>query len=328
MNGLTKTYQLLELLSDGEFHSGDTLSELLKLTRSEVWQTIQQLVHHGVPIETLMGKGHRIPHGLELLQKEVILKNLTEQTKNKLDELIMVEQIDSTNDYLLTQNKYYPNKNIACFAECQTKARGRQNKPWIAPYGTNIYFSLLWHFTKPSAQISGLALAVAITLTIALERYGIKEGLSVKWPNDIFYYGRKLGSIFLDVVNNPVGCNVIIGIGLNTQLPAAVAQSIDQAWTDIYQITREKPKRNYLAGLMLNELIQSLLLFEEQGLTPFLPAWQKLDHLIGKTVTLELAGKQIHGIMQGVSDKGELILLDNNQEKRYMSGALSIYLPQ
>jgi BirA family biotin operon repressor/biotin-[acetyl-CoA-carboxylase] ligase len=326
MDGLVKAYQLLKLLSDGEFHSNETLSNTLNLSRDDVWHTLQQLIHHGVQVETLMGKGHRIPHGIELLQREKIDTELSDVAKNKLAELILLEEVDSTSDYLLANSKSFADKNVACFAEYQTQGRGRHGKRWIAPYGTNIYFSLLWHFAKTPTQISGLSLAIAITVTMVLERYGIKEGVSVKWPNDVLYYGRKLGGILLDVASeNHNGCIAVIGIGLNTHMPAVTANQIDQPWTDIQQITHSKPKRNYLAGLLLNELIHSLLLFTEQGLVPFLPAWRHLDRLIGKTVSLEIAGKQIRGIMQDISDKGELILLDqNNQEKHYLSGELSL----
>jgi BirA family biotin operon repressor/biotin-[acetyl-CoA-carboxylase] ligase len=323
-------YQLLTLLSDGQLHSGESLSERLGLSRNTIWHTIQELLHHGIPVESPIGKGHCIPQGVELLQPELIHQHLSPEATSALGELILLDVVNSTSNYLLSNLKSYSDKNVTCFTEYQSEARGRRGKRWVSAFGSNICFSLLWHFPKNLAQLSGLSLAIAVMVTMALARYGVTDGIHVKWPNDILWKGRKLGGILLDVVNDSQHSTAVIGIGLNTHLPASITPQIDQPWADIQQITRHKPKRNELAGLLLNELLLGLKLFMDQGLTPFLPAWRHLDPLIGKTVTLDMAGgKTAQGIMQGVSNKGELILLDqHNQEKYYLSGKLSLRYPK
>jgi len=52
-----------------------------------------------------------------------------------------------------------------------------------------------------------------------------------------------------------------------------------------------------------------------------------LDHTLGKTVTFYAASGNINGVMDDISNKGELILLcEDNQKKRFLSGELSIRL--
>lgn len=323
------TYKLLMLLNDGKFHSGQTLADTLKISRSAIWKASKQLSELGIDIQSISGKGYRIPHGVELLNQTHIEQQLDPNTKNALDQLIILnDKIGSTNDYLLSLIQSQPQKKIACFAEYQTQARGRRGRTWIAPYGTNIYHSLLWHFDKDPAEIVGLTLAIAVALTQALARYGIKEGISVKWPNDILWQGRKLAGILLEVVGERHEHSaVVIGVGLNTYIPHSLGHQINQPWVDVYQITQSFPRRNQLAAFLLNELIHALQLFEQEGLNPFIAPWYQLDHMMGKTVTLHTPNGKIKGIMHNISDKGELILLcDDGQEKHFLSGELSLRL--
>lgn len=68
-------------------------------------------------------------------------------------------------------------------------------------------------------------------------------------------------------------------------------------------------------------------MFEKEGLTSFLDTWRQHDSMIGKKVTLETSDGKINGIMDNVSDRGELILRnDAHLKKSYLSGELSVRL--
>ena len=321
-------YKILQHLSDGSFHSGEALGKKLGITRSAAWKAIQQLTALNIPIESIAGKGYRIPHGIELLNPSHIKHLLSQEAKKHLDELVITEITHSTNDDLLERIRSTPEKNIACFAEYQTNARGRRNRPWIGAFGTNIYHSLLWHFSKDPAEIVGLSLAIAVAVVNALKKYGVDEGIQLKWPNDVLWHGKKLAGILLETVAENHGhCAVVIGVGINTHLPHQYAHSIDQAWTDLRSITKTTPRRNHLAGLLLNELIAHVQKFEKEGLTPFLETWRQRDVMMGKKVTLDTPRGNVNGVMKNISDRGELILsCENNQEKYYLSGELSLRL--
>ncbi|WP_299205567.1 bifunctional biotin--[acetyl-CoA-carboxylase] ligase/biotin operon repressor BirA [uncultured Amphritea sp.] len=321
-------YKLLELLRDGQFHSGETLGNALGISRSAICKAAKQLHDYGIAIEPIHGRGYRIPYSIELLNQHTIEQQLDNTAKDRLDDLIILHTTHSTNDYLLDLKNSQPNQNIACFAEYQSNGKGRRGRQWLAPFGTNIYHSLLWHFKKDPAEIVGLSLAIALAAVNALKRYGIVDDIAVKWPNDILWQGRKLGGVLLEMVAEHHGyCALVIGIGLNTHIANKFAHCIDQPWVDIQHITQSQPRRNQLAGLLLNETIHTLIAFEQQGLQPFLDAWQPLDYMLGKMVTLYTANGNINGVMNGISDKGELVLLcENNQQKRFFNGELSVRL--
>ncbi len=67
---------ILELMADGEYHSGKVLGELLGVSRTAVWKHLQKLEHYGLPLESVRGKGYRLPGGLELLDRQRIAADL------------------------------------------------------------------------------------------------------------------------------------------------------------------------------------------------------------------------------------------------------------
>src|SRR5262245_35829404 len=111
---------LLHLLSDGHFHSGKCLGELLGVTRAAIWKMIRGLQQRGINIHSVNGKGYRIPNGLCLLEETKILKGLESEVRAKLAGLNCFDTIDSTNDYSLKQVNIQNPRSLACFAEQQT----------------------------------------------------------------------------------------------------------------------------------------------------------------------------------------------------------------
>ena len=75
-----------------------------------------------------------------------------------------------------------------------------------------------------------MSLAVGVAVKRALEKSGI-EAVQLKWPNDIYVEGKKLGGILLEMIGDPAGqCTVVVGVGLNVAMPEGW-RAIDQAWT-------------------------------------------------------------------------------------------------
>lgn len=318
---MKSTQQLLILLADGKRYSGETLGKQLKISRAGVWKAIHHLKKLGVEIDSVRGKGYQIPDGLDLLNKEKMLMELDPQYCSLLDDLVILEQVDSTNNYLL-RHELWSNKKIACFAEHQTQGRGRSGRTWLSPFGHNIYGSLLWHFDKDPGEIIGLSLAIAVGVLRALQHFGIYQQLGLKWPNDILYAGKKLGGILIDVIaESHHRCSIIIGIGINTYLPHCLMKLIDQPCISLQAITQKPVNRNYLCGLLLKHILITLSQFSLQGLTPFLDEWNQFDQLKGKTITLNSGQQQFVGEMQGISERGELILIDKaNHRFTFLSG--------
>jgi BirA family biotin operon repressor/biotin-[acetyl-CoA-carboxylase] ligase len=240
----------------------------------------------------------------EPLDAQKILSEVTLMNRRYLAELDIFDCISSTNQILLEKAKTCPSGSF-CFAEQQTAGRGRRGRAWDSPIGATIACSLLWKFKKQS-DISGLSIVIGVIAVKVLQAYGIRRGLQLKWPNDVLFADRKLAGILLE----KTGESVVIGIGLNTNLPEPkIKERID-----IAELSGQTVERNRLAGLLVNGLLSHLPNYQQEGLKAFSDDWRKLDCFMGETITILMPEKTIVGVAQGINDRGELLMLDEKKQ--------------
>lgn len=205
-------------------------------------------------------------------------------------------------------------------AERQTAGRGRLGRAWQSD-DASLTFSVA--VDLPAAlDLSGLSLAVGCTLADVLDPAGAR--VQLKWPNDLFLDGAKLGGILIETVplrNERRG--VVIGIGLNLQpLPAdadrnafasghAALQTLDPAATAAATLDRLAPA---LCALLAD--------FETLGFGPWQVAFSKRDLAAGRRVRV---GDQ-SGFARGVSTRGELLLDTATGMALVSGGELSLRL--
>jgi len=324
LSGLQK--ELLELLSDGAFHSGSELAAILNSTRTAIWKQIKGFKHLGIDVAAVSGKGYRLPYAMDLLNEISITSNLQPAVKALLTRFHVYDEIDSTSNYLI--NDAAATSGTVCLAECQSAGRGRTGKNWVSPFGTNIYLSILWRFESGVASISGLSLAMGVAVVRALKRYRL-VGLGLKWPNDILCNHRKLGGILIEVRGDILGpCMVIVGLGLNCQMPSKSGNLISQSWVDLEQILGSaRPNRNVLVAQLLNEIFPIISNFDEIGLEPYLSEWRSKDCMVGRQASLTLGNQQIRGRIEGIDDLGMIILQTDSQGRQsFASGEVSFNL--
>lgn len=317
-----KNSPLLKALQDGAFHSGERLAEALGVTRAAVWKSIQQLQQAGLPIESQQGRGYCLQGGIELLDKDKIQAELSKTNQAFLAELILHDSIPSTNDFLLEYLRKKPILPVVSLAEQQMQGRGRRGRSWVSPYGNNIYFSLAWHFDKDPAELLGLSLVSGIIIINSLKRYGLNEYFYLKWPNDVLWQDRKLAGVLVEVMaQSNESCKIVLGIGINTQLPPTT--QIDQAWVSLDEITGSKIERNRLAGILLDESISTFKDFEMKGLASYIKQWNEYDYCKDRSIKLQQNQENIQGIGQGISERGELLLLDEKgQLRKFLNGEI------
>ena len=315
--------QVLTLLSDGEFHSGQALADRQGVSRTAIWKHIQSLGELGVAVERVRGRGYRIRGGLELLDPQRIRDGLRPEARRQLADLSVLRSIDSTNAEL--QRHEPPNRGAhVCLAETQTAGRGRRGRQWLSPFASSIYCSTAWRFAGGATAFEGLSLAVGVWVCRALRRLHI-DGLSLKWPNDVLRHNRKLAGILVEMNGDVSGpCTAIIGVGINVAMPDSIAESIDQPWADLQSRANERPSRNTVVSLMLDELLTALSRYEREGFAAWRDEWMSLDAYAEQPVLIHSAGNVISGLAQGVDAQGALCLLTESGVHRVHGGEVSL----
>ena len=127
-----------------------------------------------------------------------------------------ISQTDSTNSTLRTMllEQNLP-EGFMIRTDFQTSGKGQKGNSWEAEKGNNLLFSILLYPTQLAIEkyfiISQL---VSIAIKNTLDKYA--DGFSVKWPNDIYYFDKKIGGILIEnVIQGGRIKSMIIGIGLN-----------------------------------------------------------------------------------------------------------------
>jgi BirA family biotin operon repressor/biotin-[acetyl-CoA-carboxylase] ligase len=339
-----KQKKILNLLADGCFHSGTELASALSISRAAIWKHIASFNEYGIEIISLRGRGYKLHRPLELLSATLIEENLTGLARQLLSTLEIYHQIDSTNRYLADLSGFKNLKGLStplsgsiCFAEYQTAGKGRRGRQWVSPFGTNLYFSILWQFQQDPASIAGLSLAVGVAVIRALKELGITE-VGLKWPNDIYWREKKLGGILIEVAGEAGGCcSAVIGLGLNLYLPAKETGSITQPWTDLEHIIKtgnirtgsplkdcQSYSRNVMASLLLNQLLPVIANFENDKLAAYLTEWRNADVMLSKEASIYLGSQEFSGTVMGIDDNGMLLLKNAaGMIKTFASGEVS-----
>jgi len=318
--------ELLALLGDGEFHSGQRLAEHVGVSRAAIWKRIHKLRLQGFNVETSHGRGYKLGSPVELLDAQRILGRLSPETRTSLTSLIVEGSVDSTNTVLLRQlREGIVGHGAVLLAEQQTQGRGRRGRSWISPFAKNIYCSFVWCFDTGISGLDGLSLVIGIAVIRALNAVGV-NGLSLKWPNDVLAGEGKLAGILIEVDGDMEGPTfAVIGIGVNIAMPTASGAAIDQPWTDVQAISQAGVGRNQISAYLLDACFDSLKKFCAHGFATFSSDWNELDALRGEHVQLTLGpGRSVEGRAMGVDASGALLIQTENGLVDYHGGEVSI----
>lgn len=254
---------------------------------------------------------------LILLDKKKINKALTTK-KSKID---ILESICSTNEYFKTNN----NDINVCIAENMTGGRGRLQRSWSAPFGKNIYLSLLHKFNQDISALAGFSLVLSLAVVATVQQFMPNEKIQIKWPNDVLWNNKKLAGILIDVSAESNGtCEATIGIGINVNMLDSDVR-VNQPWVSLRKITNKYIDRNIVTASLIDNLINCISKFETVGLKGFQGQWRQYDNLFGKNIKISVGNKIITGVAVGINEQGHLKLkLANGEIQRFSAGDASI----
>lgn len=309
---------LLQLLGDGNCHSGSELGANLGITRSAIWKQINHLIASGIPIKRIRHQGYQLPNQLILLNKQQIMEHLAPQKQSNPFNLHLFTSIDSTNRYL----KDLPPSNTVdiCCAEIQTQGRGRFGRHWHSPFGENLYCSSRWNLNYDLTKLSGLSLVSSLAVLATLSEFDISSHIKIKWPNDILWTHKKLCGSLIEILAESNGnVQVIIGIGLNVNTDTENHPLPDKPWCSLYEITKKHFDRNVLIARLITNLEHYVSKFIHHDLNSFMDEWNKSDYLFGKSIKVTQSLNTLSGIACGINQFGQLILQDKSGTQHFLS---------
>lgn len=231
--------------------------------------------------------------------------------------LIKLDAIDSTNDFLkaLSSHKELDNFTVVT-AENQTKGKGQMGSKWVSESGKNLIMSVLVKdFLYDNEQVFNISIIVSLAVIKTLKELDIPD-LSIKWPNDIMSYNKKIGGILIENTIKSDGRIVsVVGLGLNVNqinfelLPSASSMAV---------ISGKSFDKDILPELIVEKIQQKI----ESWQTKSTDFWKKYyNTLFRKGVPMpfkNLQNQNFMGIIQGVSSVGKLqVLLEDDSVSEF-----------
>jgi len=320
MNALT--FPILRLLADGKFHSGEAIARHFNVSRATVWNALQHAGQLGIEVFSVPGRGYKLPQPLILLDEQAISSTLGEYGTTL--QIEVHDHLPSTNSYLM-QNINAARHATCVAANLQTDGRGRRGRSWHAGLGASLTFSLLWRFQCGASALSGLSLAVGIALMRSLHELGISSS-QLKWPNDVLINREKLAGILIELQGDMEGpSTAVIGMGINLKLPDNLKQQIDQPVTDLASVFNGELNPNHLLATLLKHLADVLTAFEQGGFAALRDEWTQHHAYHEQNVRMLMPdGREIHGVVKGITEDGSLLVTTAEGVQRFISGEISL----
>ena len=317
--------QVLTLLDNDCYYSGQALAQRFNVTRATIHNCIVKIESLGIAIERVRGLGYRLEHPLDLLDQAEILKKLSIEPNVELKNIQCLQEVDSTNHYATELELPLEGEFSVVLAEMQTAGKGRRGRQWVSPYAANIYLSVLWPLQRPLNEAGMLSPLLAMGMLNALKNLDV-TGLGLKWPNDIYCNGKKLAGLLVECSGEiSGGCKMVVGMGVNVYMSQTGDIQIDQQWTDIRsQTSLWQYSRNDIAAELVNHCVISLAQFENNSYKNVIDDWSRWDVFKDKQVELHATNFVQTGIARGIDNDGCLLLETSNGIEKISSGDVSL----
>lgn len=296
---MTDISSILGRLADSGPIEPDKLQQQLGMTTDRFNDQLDIARSCGLQLDEVKGKlswGRSVP----LLDAALIQQRLDSRSNDLIENMALIFSVDSTNNYLLGLSSDSPRAQV-CLAESQTSGRGRRGKHWVSPPCSNVYLSIRQRFTGPIEAVSGLSLGVGLVIAELLAP-DLSGQVGLKWPNDLYVDGRKLGGILVELkATSGSKVDVVVGVGLNIHAHEQ-AQQIDQPWTALENIVHPgvSLNRNLWMIRLLNKLVPFLHEFSEAGADYIHEHWSRFDLCYGQNVSIQSGGEQRLGSGAGI----------------------------
>lgn len=218
--------------------------------------------------------------------------------------ILALNQASSTNDVALAALEDYP--AVLAWTLHQHGGRGSRGRAWSNPPQCGLAFSLAFRGdVAPPPNEWCYPLFAGLVWYDTLSELGIAPGLSLKWPNDIFWDGRKLAGILCESRWLRKRVHTVIGIGTNLKPHAA----LDQLPAGYATLAECQP------NLPAAKLVETALQCFEQGFTSYRDqaflrqTWlDKAWVQPGQPVRVQAEKQRFDGFFQGLSDDGALAI--------------------
>jgi BirA family biotin operon repressor/biotin-[acetyl-CoA-carboxylase] ligase len=321
--------RILEALRSAEQSalSGERLSEILDVSRAQVWKHIEALRGRGYGIGGTPGGGYRLEGSPDRLFADEVLPRLETQWLGRT--LHYLDTTDSTNRVAFELAREGAPHGTAVVAEAQSSGRGRLGRSFFSPAYLNLYTSIVLRPELTTADAPTLIPTAAIAVADAVaESVDDPGAVTIKWPNDVLLDGLKTSGILMEMSAEAtrVGFAILgIGVNLNVERESFPDEFRDLA-TSVRSHTGRTTDRITFTTRLFGILEEVLDAHARGGFPALRPRYEARFAMRGQRVrVLELDGAELHGVASGIRDDGALeVTRDDGHRVHVVAGDVTL----
>lgn len=225
--------------------------------------------------------------------------------------VVALAETDSTNAEALRLAASGEPEGCVVVADAQAAGRGRLGRSWWSEPGCSLLASWL---VRPALDVerwptltlvAGLAAARALIAAAGIE-------VRLKWPNDLFVGGRKLGGLLAEADGRGA---FVVGLGVNvrqTEFPPELAELA----TSVAVAGGKPVERAWLLAATLSGFGARMGAPEDA-----LDEYRTLCDTLGKRVRVERAGAEpLEGVARELSASGALVIESGGEAVEISAG--------
>ena len=223
------------------------------------------------------------------------------------------QEVDSTNTIACRLALGGAREGEVVVADAQTKGKGRLDRTWQSPPGSNLYASMILRPKISPAMAPQITLMAGVAVAEFLS--GCCPGdVSIKWPNDVLLRGKKVCGILTEMKAAAGSVDfIILGIGLNINMNHQdFDPSLRDAATSLKIETGVVYDRLDVASKLFDFIEKWYKVFLSTGFIGLRDTWLRHADILGKRIKVVFKDEFQTGIVTGIDDDGTIMMKDEN----------------
>lgn len=258
----------------------------------------------------------------EFMWGEELSKKLELNTNFIGKNIIHLETVDSTNDYLKKINNQVEDGTVVISDE-QTKGKGRLGRKWQSKSREGIWMSIILKPEIIPYKAPFITLIAGASIVKALNNLQVPA--KIKWPNDIVINNKKVSGILTELSADIEKTNyIIVGIGINVN-NSEFDRDLKEKATSLYKEHYKLSKVDIVTEILheLEKLYKDYI--DRDCKEETLKICKEYSAIINKNVYIVKENEKELVRCVDINKEGNLIVRDsNNKLKEIISGEVSI----
>ena len=245
--------------------------------------------------------------------------------------LTVRDELESTNNTAKAEAD--ANAPALYIARTQTGGRGRLGRSFHSPADTGLYMTVAYTTDRPLSESVRITAAAAVAACSAIEALtGISP--AIKWVNDLYLDGCKVGGILTEAVTRADGTHrMIVGLGINLST-AEFPEGLRAPAASLFSPDKAHAVTPALMGALAGEITRRLLDMAHPAPEGDFPGgmwgeacldfYRKRLLYVGEQVVCTRGSDCLEGIVVGVDGDFSLLVETDGRRLALSSGEISI----